>query len=346
MSQKKHKAASEVTVASMTEAGLLQQTVQKYWMPAAAVALVATGFILFRQYQAEAAEAAQLAQWDEYAAAVTNDGQTGFPTGDPVALRSAATRLAGEPVSAYLRLTELLARRQQGDWAGASKALAALKNEHADCAYLQQTVTLEDGTEVALLAQLEASIESGRSWEQSGSDVFSNPPVPDDAPRVRLETTAGDLVVGLYPNLAPDHTANFLRLVDEGAYVGTKFHRVGPDFMIQGGDPNTKQDDDKSTWGQGDAGEQLDPEPNGLLHFEGVLAAAKKPGETQSSGSQFYITTGTPHHLDGQHTVFGALLEGADVAEAIATAAIVDGSGDQQTGRPLEPVEILSTTRL
>jgi len=341
MAEKQHKAASEVTVASMTETGLLQKMIERYWMPAAAFALVVTGVILFRQYRAEAAREAQLAQWDEFAAVTTMDTTMGAPTGELVALEAAATRLADEPIAAYLRLTEVLARRQRGDFAGARSALETLRSEHSDSAYLTQTIRLEDGSEASMLEHLEQSIEAGQAWEANADDVFSNPPLPDDAPRVRIETTAGDLVVGLYTDRAPAHAENFLSHCDEGTYVGTKFHRVGPNFMIQAGDPNTKQDDDKSTWGQGGAGEKLDPEPNGLLHFEGVLAAAKKPGDQQSSGSQFYITVGTPHHLDGVHTIFGKLVDGADVAETIATAPTEDG-----TERPIDPVEILSTTRL
>ena len=341
MAEQKHKTASEVTVASLNETGMLQKVVQQYWMPAAGVAAVMTGVILFRQYQAQSEETARMAEWDEYGAVVSMDPKTGAPFGDPVALQSAATRLVDQPVSAYLRMTEVLSRRQQGDWAGAQTALDALKSEHPDSTYASQMVTLEDGTTRSLVDQLAATIAAGQAWDAGTSDTFSNPPLPEDAPRVKIETTAGDLVLGLYSNRAPLHVANFLALCDDGTYVGTKFHRIGVDFMIQGGDPNSKQDEDKSTWGQGGEGDQIDPEPNDLLHFEGVLAAAKKSGETKSSPSQFYITTGTPHHLDGLHTIFGTLLEGADIAETISLAELETG-----TDRPAEPVEILSTTRL
>ena len=106
--------------------------------------------------------------------------------------------------------------------------------------------------------------------------------------------------------------------------------------MIQGGDPNSREGD-PATWGSGGPGYKIPAEITELRHFEGVLAAAKQGGETESSGSQFYITTGAPHHLDGQHTVFGALLEGEAVVGEIENGSLVEG-----TDRPQDPVVIES----
>ena len=91
--------------------------------------------------------------------------------------------------------------------------------------------------------------------------------------------------------------------------------------MIQGGDPNTK-DVDVDLWGQGGPGYKVDQEKNDLRHFRGYLSAAKMGADTQSSGSQFFITTGTPHHLDGLHVVFGKVLEGMDTVGIIESGPI------------------------
>jgi len=142
--------------------------------------------------------------------------------------------------------------------------------------------------------------------------------------------------VGLYAKKTPLHTENFLRLCREGYYDGTRFHRVIADFMIQGGDPNSRNADAPETWGQGGPETTIPAEITDLKHFKYVLAAAKKGTDVDSSGSQFYITTGEAHHLDGVHTVFGLVLEGKDVVDAIGSAPV---TGD----RPDEPVVLLGT---
>jgi peptidyl-prolyl cis-trans isomerase B (cyclophilin B) len=158
---------------------------------------------------------------------------------------------------------------------------------------------------------------------------------------VRIETSAGAVELALLRDLAPKHVENFLKLCAEGYYVGTRFHRVQADFMIQGGDPNSKGDD-RSSWGQGGPDHTIPAEPNDWHHFAGVLSGAKKPGDAESSGSQFFITTEPAHHLDGQHTIFGAVVSGMDVVRAIASAPLAEGKIDQ----PAEPVTIQSTTVL
>jgi cyclophilin family peptidyl-prolyl cis-trans isomerase len=127
-----------------------------------------------------------------------------------------------------------------------------------------------------------------------------------------------------------------LKLCKEGYYDGTKFHRVVRGFMIQGGDPNSK-DKDPSEWGQGGPDYTIAPEPSGLYHFAGVLSAAKKPGDKEESGSQFFLTSDPAHYLDGEHTVFGQVTAGQEVVRAIAQAPVAqEGSRD----RPLTPVAI------
>lgn len=136
---------------------------------------------------------------------------------------------------------------------------------------------------------------------------------------VILETSMGDIKIELYSKEAPEHCKNFKKLVSQGFYDGTTFHRVIPGFMIQGGDPNSK-DNDRSNDGQGGPGYTIKAEIK-LKHEFGSVAGARMPDQVnpnrESSGSQFYIVTGEASHLDGQYTVFGKVIEGMDVAKSI-----------------------------
>jgi cyclophilin family peptidyl-prolyl cis-trans isomerase len=137
---------------------------------------------------------------------------------------------------------------------------------------------------------------------------------------VILETSMGDIKIELYPKDAPQTVKNFKKLVNEGFYDGTYFHRVIPGFMIQGGDPNTKNND-KSDDGMGGPGYTIPAEIKGK-HVLGSVAAARLGDQVnpnrESSGSQFYIVTGDASHLDGQYTVFGKVIEGEDIAIKIS----------------------------
>jgi cyclophilin family peptidyl-prolyl cis-trans isomerase len=129
----------------------------------------------------------------------------------------------------------------------------------------------------------------------------------------------GDIEIELFEKDAPLHAANFKKLVKSGFYEKCTFHRVMPGFMIQGGDPNSK-DADKSNDGMGGPGYTIPAEIK-AKHEKGSLAAARLSDEAnpkrESSGSQFYIVTGEASHLDGQYTVFGKVIKGFDIAQKI-----------------------------
>ncbi len=133
---------------------------------------------------------------------------------------------------------------------------------------------------------------------------------------VIMKTSMGDMEIELFEKDAPLHVANFKKLVKSGFYEGLTFHRVIPNFMIQGGDPNSK-DGDRSNDGQGGPGYTIPAEIK-AKHEKGSLAAARLGDavnpKKESSGSQFYIVTGEASHLDGQYTVFGKVVKGLDVA--------------------------------
>ena len=133
-----------------------------------------------------------------------------------------------------------------------------------------------------------------------------------------IKTTEGDMVLEFWPDVAPGHVENFKKLANQGFYDGTCFHRVIKGFMIQGGDPNTKDPKKESSWGMGDPGYKIKAEFNNRNHDRGVLSMARSQ-DPNSAGSQFFICHGEARFLDKQYTAFGKLIKGDDVLEKIAT---------------------------
>jgi cyclophilin family peptidyl-prolyl cis-trans isomerase len=153
-----------------------------------------------------------------------------------------------------------------------------------------------------------------------------------------IETSLGKIKVKFYNADAPATVDNFLKLADQKFYDGTKFHRVIKDFMIQGGDPNSKSGD-PATWGMGGPGYSFKDEINSHKLIRGSLAMANSGPNT--NGSQFFIVTaGATPWLDGIHTNFGEVTEGMDVVDKIQNAKT--GAGD----RPVEDVVIKSINLL
>ena len=132
---------------------------------------------------------------------------------------------------------------------------------------------------------------------------------------VIIKTDFGDVRFSLLPDIAPETVRNFSKLAKSGFYNGTLFHRVIPGFMIQGGDPNTKNSD-KSTWGQGGPGYNLKAEFNSRSHLRGIVSMARA-NDPDSAGSQFFIVTSDSTFLDKQYTVFGEVVDGMEVADKI-----------------------------
>ena len=159
----------------------------------------------------------------------------------------------------------------------------------------------------------------------------------DSAQIAVIETNFGNIVIQLFPDLAPGHVDNFVKLAKDGFYDGTTFHRVIPGFMIQGGDPNSK-DDDRSNDGQGGPGYTIKAEFSDKPHKRGILSMARAQ-DPNSAGSQFFIVVADSNFLDGQYTVFGEVIEGMDVADKIVN---VERDG---MDNPLEKVTMKVTIR-
>jgi len=134
-----------------------------------------------------------------------------------------------------------------------------------------------------------------------------------------INTKFGKIVFKLLPDDAPETVRSFVKLAESGFYDNTLFHRVIPGFMIQGGDPNTKQAD-KSNWGVGGPGYSINAEFSSRSHLRGVVSMARGT-DVNSAGSQFFIVTSDSTFLDRQYTVFGEVIEGMDVADKIVNLA-------------------------
>ncbi len=131
-----------------------------------------------------------------------------------------------------------------------------------------------------------------------------------------IETEVGKIVVEFYPDVAPLHVANFKKLAKAGFYDGTTFHRVLPGFVIQGGCPNSKNDNPNDD-GTGGPPYRVKAEFNDRLHKKGILSMARS-GDPNSAGSQFFICLGDVPHLDNKYTVFGKVIKGIETVDKIA----------------------------
>jgi peptidyl-prolyl cis-trans isomerase B (cyclophilin B) len=150
-----------------------------------------------------------------------------------------------------------------------------------------------------------------------------------------IKTSEGDMILELWADVAPGHVENFKELAQKGFYDGTCFHRVIKGFMIQGGDPLTKDEANKSRWGTGGPGHTIKAEFNDRPHVRGVLSMARS-NDPNSAGSQFFICHGDPRFLDRQYTAFGRVIQGDDVLEKIATTPTQPGD------RPTKRMNIVS----
>jgi len=135
-------------------------------------------------------------------------------------------------------------------------------------------------------------------------------------PKATLKTKFGDMDIVFFPEKAPKHVESFIALAKSGFYNGTIFHRVIPGFMIQGGDPNTKDPNKPETYGQGGPSQKLKAEFNDIPHRRGILSMART-NDPNSAGSQFFIVVKDSNFLDGQYTVFGEVVKGMEVADKI-----------------------------
>ena len=152
-------------------------------------------------------------------------------------------------------------------------------------------------------------------------------------PKAIISTKFGDMELEFFPDKAPKHVENFLSLSRSGFYNGTIFHRVLPNFMIQGGDPNTKDPEKKALYGQGGPEHNVKAEFSEIPHKRGIVSMARA-NDPDSAGSQFFIVVEDSRFLDRKYTVFGKVVKGIGVADKIVNQPRDRGDN------PLERVEM------
>ena len=173
---------------------------------------------------------------------------------------------------------------------------------------------------------------AAQSEAPEGDDATEPAEKPKEEIAVIEIADMGTIRLRFFPGKARLHVRNFKKLATDGFYDGTTFHRVIPGFMIQGGDPNTK-DDDPTNDGYGGPEHRLPAEFNDISHVRGVLSMARGP-DPNSAGSQFFICVADATYLDRQYTAFGEVISGMEVADQIA--AVERDPSD----RPLESVVV------
>ncbi len=161
-----------------------------------------------------------------------------------------------------------------------------------------------------------------------------------EQPVAVIDTDHGEIVIAFWDDVAPRTVANFKKLASEKFYDGTAFHRIIDGFMVQGGDPLTKDITAKDRWGTGGPGYKIDAEFNDRKHVRGVISMARSQ-DPNSAGSQFFICLADANFLDGKYTGFGQLVAGDDVLEKLGKTK-VEAAGGGEPSSPVERVNVKS----
>ncbi|HPF14941.1 MAG TPA: peptidylprolyl isomerase [Planctomycetota bacterium] len=330
----KHKSATQVTVVT-EERSAIQRWVDRNWGKALLLGGVVAAGIVINHYRNTQVKTARADEWNPLLEA----------EGDFAKTMAAAENEADPQVKGWgyaLAAREGLIESNEDEAAEALGKLAAMPDHFLN----SNAFPAPGGNGETLAKQAYSAIQKQIAWDKEHASAFTNPDPDPGSPVVVIKTAEGDIEVTLYERQAPKHVENFLKLVDEHFYDGILFHRTvkSPGLsIIQAGDPNTKESD-TTQWGQGGPGYSIKAENNGLMNVEGVLSAAMPPNSSESSGSQFFITLGAAHHLDGRHTVFGKVTAGMDVARKIQDAPVRDPEAGQ-TDIPVNPVAIQTIER-
>jgi len=155
-----------------------------------------------------------------------------------------------------------------------------------------------------------------------------------------IKTSHGEMTIEFWPDVAPKTVENFKTLARKGFYDGTCFHRIVKGFMVQGGDPLTKNSSAEGRWGTGDPGYKIKAEFNEKPHVRGVVSMARSQ-DPDSAGSQFFICLADARFLDRQYTAFGKLIQGDDVLGKLGDTPTTQGAGGEKS-RPASRVAVES----
>jgi cyclophilin family peptidyl-prolyl cis-trans isomerase len=208
-------------------------------------------------------------------------------------------------------------------------ALVACAKPATDAGTQPESTTATDGGTTAASDTASTTASAATTTEEKPMSSYENKVAV-------VKTSAGEIHIRFFPDVAPNHVRNFIDLAQQGFYNGTKFHRVIPGFMIQGGDPNTKAGD-PSTWGSGGSGTNVRAEFNSVSHKRGIVSMARSQSP-DSASSQFFIVVKDSTFLDNQYTAFGQVTKGLEVADTIVA------SPRNAMDRPNNPTSIESIT--
>ncbi|MBN9689392.1 MAG: peptidylprolyl isomerase [Verrucomicrobia bacterium] len=179
----------------------------------------------------------------------------------------------------------------------------------------------------------------GLAWAGLTLQAADTKPAATDQVAVLKFKDYGDIVLEFWPDVAPKTVENFKKLASEKFYDGTKSHRLIPGFMIQLGDPLTKDANMEARWGTGDPGYKIKAEFNNKPHVKGTVSMARSQ-DPDSAGSQFFICYGPAPHLDRQYTAFATVIQGMDVLDKLEKVPV----GGRQGSTPKTPVVLESVT--
>ncbi|MCB9914495.1 MAG: peptidylprolyl isomerase [Planctomycetes bacterium] len=334
----KHKAPTEVTLVGPEEKSALAEFVERHWPKAAVLAVLVTAVILFTSYRRQQAQQETDQSWSTLVEALSPSQLTGRLVGDPEELDKLAQQLQGTHAGPWALFLEAESLYEQERAEEAARVIERLVAAYPDHALVKQKFPFEGSvTDLSLPERLRKVYDAEITWRAAHPGLYVNPEPPAGAPRVRIRTDKGDVVVALYTDRAPKTSENFLKLAGEGYYDGTHVHRVAPNLLVEAGDPASREGDSE-TWGEVGADYTLEKEDTGLSNFAGYMGMVTLEGQEGPNGSLFYWTAGPLHMLNRQNVVFAKVLEGQDVVKAISEAAT-----EPPIPVPLEPITILGT---
>ena len=173
-------------------------------------------------------------------------------------------------------------------------------------------------------------VNNEEKFSKGTSEINSDMKSTNESKLAILNTSQGPITIEFFPDVAPNHVSNFEKLAESGFYDGTLFHRIVKGFVIQGGDPNTKNITNKAVWGTGDPGYKIKAEFSNIPHNRGIVSMARS-ADPDSAGSQFFIVLNDSRFLDNQYTVFGKVINGMDVVDKIAALPTIQNDQPQDS---------------
>lgn len=215
----------------------------------------------------------------------------------------------------------------------------------------QQSIKIEDQTKGSSLtpsataapaaaASAPSTTQAAPAETPAAAQAKDTQPVNTNEVAV-IKTSYGEMVIEFWPDVAPKTVENFKKLAREGFYNKTAFHRIIKGFMIQGGDPLTKDIANEARFGTGDPGYKIKAEFNNRSHQRGVISMARS-ADPDSAGSQFFICLGDASQLDGKYTAFGKLIKGDDVLGKLGDVQVT--SSGREMSKPVARQEVESIT--